>query len=276
MIGKKLHEFDLQLCEHVLANIRGHRHVPGFAAFIEEQLDPPMMAYLKALDGDVEPPPLLLNDAELEDLAMTFLGESHEFDRPWRPYAELYRRAIQCAVDIRTGLAAEYVREWARACTQFAERLESGRLWLGDGIEVVAEWIDEVRRLLRAMGATNLLPVPEGTFPTPSHPQPTPPPPPEPPTVPHAHRNDDLAATVAEIRDLLVNQRTVKEVYTTAEVAEILGRSEYTVREWARKGQVQAVKSPNGRSWLISHAELSRLRNHGPTPEHQADGVVDG
>src|SRR6266542_2848808 len=68
MIGKKLHEFDLQLCEHVLANIRGHRHVPGFAAFIEEQLDPPMMAYLKALDGDVEPPPLLLNDAELEDL----------------------------------------------------------------------------------------------------------------------------------------------------------------------------------------------------------------
>lgn len=72
-----------------------------------------------------------------------------------------------------------------------------------------------------------------------------------------------------EVRDLLVNQRTVKEVYAPSEVAEMIGRSEYTVREWCRKGQVQAVKAPNGRSWLIPHAELTRLRNHGLLPEQQ-------
>jgi excisionase family DNA binding protein len=102
-------------------------------------------------------------------------------------------------------------------------------------------------------------------------------------TVRDGQRNGDtLTAAMVEtqgmqreIRDLLLSQRTVKEFYTIAEVAEILGRSKYSVREWCRKGQVQAVKAPNGRSWLVSHAELTRVRNHGPTPEHQSDGVLD-
>jgi excisionase family DNA binding protein len=89
-------------------------------------------------------------------------------------------------------------------------------------------------------------------------------------------RNSSLAATVAEIRDLIINHRSVKEAYSTAEVAEILNRSEYTVREWCRKGQVQAVKAANGRSWLVSHAELTRLRSHGPRPEDQVHRGLDG
>jgi excisionase family DNA binding protein len=64
----------------------------------------------------------------------------------------------------------------------------------------------------------------------------------------------------------LVVQRTVKQFYTTAEVAEIVGRSEYTVREYCRKGQIQAEKAPNGRGWLVPHAELERLRNYGAVP----------
>lgn len=74
----------------------------------------------------------------------------------------------------------------------------------------------------------------------------------------------------------LLSQRPAKEWYTTAEVAEIVGRAEYTVREWCRKGQVQAAKASNGRGWLIGHGELTRLRNHGPLPEQHADRVVDG
>jgi excisionase family DNA binding protein len=68
----------------------------------------------------------------------------------------------------------------------------------------------------------------------------------------------------------LVEKHTVKEWYTTAEVAKIVGKAEYTVREWCRKGQTHAVKAPNGRGWRISHEELLRLRNEGPTPEQQA------
>lgn len=69
----------------------------------------------------------------------------------------------------------------------------------------------------------------------------------------------------------LVRQRTVKDWYTTAEVAELLDKAEYTVREYCRLGRMQATKKPCGRGkggeWLISHAELERLRNFGPGPE---------
>jgi excisionase family DNA binding protein len=84
-------------------------------------------------------------------------------------------------------------------------------------------------------------------------------------------RQDEIQSSLA----VLVAQRTVKAWYTTAEVAQILGKSDYTVREYCRKGQVRAEKSANGRGWLIGHDELTRLRDHGPVPEQQADRVVD-
>jgi Helix-turn-helix domain len=65
----------------------------------------------------------------------------------------------------------------------------------------------------------------------------------------------------------LLRQKTAKEWYTTAEVAGIVGKSDYTVREYCRKGQIKAEKAPNGRGWLVSHVELERLRNYGPLPE---------
>lgn len=65
----------------------------------------------------------------------------------------------------------------------------------------------------------------------------------------------------------LVERQTVKDFYTTAEVADIVGRAEYTVREWCRQHRVKAKKAPNGRGWLVSHEELTKLRNYGPAPE---------
>lgn len=69
-----------------------------------------------------------------------------------------------------------------------------------------------------------------------------------------------------------------KEWYTTAETAEILGRAEYTVREWCRQGRVpEAEKADNGRNWRISHEGLERLRNRGPLPipKHKLNGLAD-
>jgi excisionase family DNA binding protein len=74
-----------------------------------------------------------------------------------------------------------------------------------------------------------------------------------------------MEAALAELRDLLVGQRSTKDFYTTKEVAEILSRKEYTVREWCRQGRIRARKKFCGRGkggeWLVSHEELSRLRN---------------
>ncbi len=68
----------------------------------------------------------------------------------------------------------------------------------------------------------------------------------------------------------LVAERTVKDWYSTREIAEILDKAEFTVREWCRLGRVNAVKRATGRGntreWMISHDELIRSRNHGLLP----------
>jgi len=71
------------------------------------------------------------------------------------------------------------------------------------------------------------------------------------------------------LRDL-VTERTVKDWYTVAEAAEILGKAEFTVREWCRLGRVYASKRACGRGlsqeWIIAHEELTRICNEGLLP----------
>jgi Helix-turn-helix domain len=72
---------------------------------------------------------------------------------------------------------------------------------------------------------------------------------------------------VREIHSKTVLASTVKEYYTTQEVARILAKRPYTVREWCRLGRVHGEKSHSGRGvdeeWRISHEELLRIQNEG-------------
>jgi hypothetical protein len=83
-------------------------------------------------------------------------------------------------------------------------------------------------------------------------------------------RLDRLDAKLDELADLLIRQRTVKDYYTTAEVAEITGKAEFTVREYCRLGRVRGEKLACGRgkhqAWVVSHGELTRYRNEGLLP----------
>ena len=86
--------------------------------------------------------------------------------------------------------------------------------------------------------------------------------------------NDELLSRLTKIETLLaslVEQRTIKEWYSTADVATILGKAEFTVREWCRLGRVNARKKKSGRGpaseWIISHDELTRIRNEGLLPD---------
>ena len=69
---------------------------------------------------------------------------------------------------------------------------------------------------------------------------------------------------------LLVRERTAKEWYTTEEVARIVGKAEFTVREWCRNGRIMAEKRISGRgafpAWVISHQELLRYQREGLLP----------
>ena len=76
---------------------------------------------------------------------------------------------------------------------------------------------------------------------------------------------------IEEALRVLVEHRTVKEWYSTSEAAKILGKAEWTVREWCRTGRVNAEKRNCGRGksleWIISHAEIERVRNEGLLPD---------
>ena len=68
----------------------------------------------------------------------------------------------------------------------------------------------------------------------------------------------------------ITRERMVKEYYSTTEVAEILNKAEFTVREWCRLARIKAEKRLCGRGrsqeWMIAHAELTRIQNEGLLP----------
>jgi len=70
---------------------------------------------------------------------------------------------------------------------------------------------------------------------------------------------------IETLLEQLVSQRTVKDWYSIAEVAQILGRAEFTVREWCRFRRVYASKRACGRNHakelVISHEKLTRIQN---------------
>jgi hypothetical protein len=70
---------------------------------------------------------------------------------------------------------------------------------------------------------------------------------------------------------VLVERQTVKEWYTTDEFSGLVGKAEFTVREWCRLGRINAEKRRSGRgafaSWVISHQELLRYQREGLLPE---------
>ena len=69
----------------------------------------------------------------------------------------------------------------------------------------------------------------------------------------------------------LLQLRTVKDFYSTDELAAILGKAEFTVREWCRRGRIRAQKRRSGRgkfqSWVVAHDELVRIQREGLFPE---------
>ena len=69
---------------------------------------------------------------------------------------------------------------------------------------------------------------------------------------------------------LLVERHQAREWYSVEQFARLVGRSEFTVREWARNGRILAAKKGSGRgahaSWAISNDELLRFQREGLRP----------
>lgn len=69
---------------------------------------------------------------------------------------------------------------------------------------------------------------------------------------------------------VLIERQMVRDFYTVEEFARIVGRAEYTCREWCRQGRIAANKLPHGRGnegeWRVSHEELLRYQKEGLLP----------
>ncbi len=69
---------------------------------------------------------------------------------------------------------------------------------------------------------------------------------------------------------VLVTRQAVRESYSTHEFALVVGKAEFTVREWCRHGRIKAEKRMSGRgaypAWAISHDEFLRYQREGLLP----------
>lgn len=69
----------------------------------------------------------------------------------------------------------------------------------------------------------------------------------------------------------LLDKQTIKDFYSVEEFAALVGKSEFTCREWCRLGRIRATKKGSGRgkhqSWSISHEELLRYQKEGLLPQ---------
>ncbi len=69
---------------------------------------------------------------------------------------------------------------------------------------------------------------------------------------------------------VLAEGRQARAWYTVEEFARLVGRSEFTVREWCRLARIEARKKAGGRgahaAWAISHEEFERFQREGLRP----------
>jgi len=69
---------------------------------------------------------------------------------------------------------------------------------------------------------------------------------------------------------LLVERQQVREWYSTKEFARMVGKAEFTIREYCRHGRLRAERKASGRgsfsSYAISHLEMLRYQRDGLLP----------
>jgi len=192
----QLHVFDLWLCRHVRFNFGPANESVVTANF--KKTNPQFVANLDTRDeyfdynylateanGKYPDPagaaleqgkrqPLLLNDPEFKLLheLIDSLTLRHrrtmDLDLWTSGLEEHYDRAVNCIREVSTNLSSHEAEMWTSRSRGFADQLLDNGLPIEDGVEVVRNWAAEVRRLLKAINRNDLLPRPDGAYPTPS------------------------------------------------------------------------------------------------------------
>ena len=90
--------------------------------------------------------------------------------------------------------------------------------------------------------------------------------------LPHPQRESDPTRLdrIEGLLTSLAEREQVRDFYSVEEFSKILGKAEFTCREWCRLGRIRARKKNSGRgkhpAWAICHDELLRYRREGLLP----------
>ena len=77
-------------------------------------------------------------------------------------------------------------------------------------------------------------------------------------------RLDHLESLLAEVSRNVSCPKSEKEWYSTTELAELLGKKDFTIREkWCNQGRIECEKDPDSGKWRIPAEEVHRLQNGG-------------
>lgn len=78
---------------------------------------------------------------------------------------------------------------------------------------------------------------------------------------------EERLSKIESLLAVLVEGQQVRQWYSVEEFARLVGRSEFTCRQWCRLGRIEARKKASGRgahaSWTIAHEELLRYQREG-------------
>jgi hypothetical protein len=87
-------------------------------------------------------------------------------------------------------------------------------------------------------------------------------------------RLSGIETILAKIEGALAAPKVTREWYTVEEVASMIGKRPYTVRQWCLEGRINATKRSERRGgaelWSISAAEIERYKNEGLLPRSQS------
>lgn len=79
---------------------------------------------------------------------------------------QYHRRSLEFVSQIGKALGQHWGKKWSTESATHSEGLEEDHLDLAEGVAIVREWIMDLRRYLGALGATDLLPPPDGEHPS--------------------------------------------------------------------------------------------------------------
>lgn len=150
MANDALNEYELQLCDYACGNIREHLDRAGFSELLRAELIEELWVFLA--NSEVEETTIRqLTNSEFRELAEAV----HAWPSlPWRPYIALHKRYVKTVIDVRRELSPQVAEDWSRSCAGFGRRLEQRGVQLADGIDIVRDWVCELRQLRKAMAAT--------------------------------------------------------------------------------------------------------------------------